>query len=683
MKTIRVTCAHDCPCMCSLLAQVDNGKLIKVSGDPEQPFTAGFACAKVNRDAEIVHSPDRIVTPQRRTGPKGSGQFAPIGWNEALDEIETRWKAIIAADGPLALLGYAYSSHQGQINRHLPNGLFHAMGTSRLQAGTVCDTCADVAWEMTLGPVGCVDPDSIAESDLIVVWGCDLKAVNVHLWQKAEQRQRKGVKIIVIDPYRNRTALSADWHIPIKIGTDAALAIGIVHILVRDGKCDEDYIAANTLGFEQWKSEIVARFPPARVAEITGLTIEDVERLAAMYGATKKSFLRIGWGMTRLARGGQAMRAVATLPAVTGAYGQRGGGAMSVTAASMDFNFAPVRKPSGPDQARLVNHSRLGEALLTLKDPPLRALFISSNNPAVTCPDTRKVRLGLSREDLFTVVHDPMLTDTARYADIVLPATTYLETSDFYRAYGTYYMQFAPAALPPQGEAWSNMRLAQELALRMGIKDEIFRLTPEQILPKFFEGAKGAVAKIDPKRLLDHRAIKAAPESEGQEFRTKSGKLEIYSTELEAMGLPPMPIWEPDPQEVHDAGKWPLRLLTTPGYFQSHTAFSANAFLRKREGEPCCVLHPNDAARRGLSAGSKVRLFNERGEVGLILRVSDEIREGVILVPGQRPEAEAVSGTVNNLCSDRLTDIGGGAIYQSTFLDVEAWEKPPTLAAAE
>ena len=491
MKTIRVTCAHDCPCMCSLLAQVDNGKLIKVSGDPEQPFTAGFACAKVNRDAEIVHSPDRIVTPQRRTGPKGSGQFAPIGWNEALDEIETRWKAIIAADGPLALLGYAYSSHQGQINRHLPNGLFHAIGTSRLQAGTVCDTCADVAWEMTLGPVGCADPDSIAESDLIVVWGCDLKAVNVHLWQKAEQRQRKGVKIIVIDPYRNRIALSADWHIPIKIGTDAALAIGIVHILVRDGKCDEDYIAANTLGFEQWKSEIVARFPPARVAEITGLTIEDVERLAAMYGATKKSFLRIGWGMTRLARGGQAMRAVATLPAVTGAYGQRGGGAMSVTAASMDFNFAPVRKPSGPDQARLVNHSRLGEALLTLKDPPLRALFISSNNPAVTCPDTRKVRLGLSREDLFTVVHDPMLTDTARYADIVLPATTYLETSDFYRAYGTYYMQFAPAALPPQGEAWSNMRLAQELALRMGIKDEIFRLTPEQIFPKVLRGRKG------------------------------------------------------------------------------------------------------------------------------------------------------------------------------------------------
>jgi anaerobic selenocysteine-containing dehydrogenase len=667
--------------MCSLLVQVENDRIVKISGDPEQPFTDGFACAKVNRDAEVVHSPLRVKTPLRRTGPKGSGQFAPISWDEALAEIESRWKAIIAKDGPLALLGYAYSSHQGQINRHLPNGLFHALGTSRLTAGTVCDSCADAGWETTLGPVGCMDPDTISESELIVVWGCDVKAVNVHLWQKMEQRQRQGVKIVVIDPHRNRTAQGADWYLPIKIGTDAALAIGIVHVLVRDGKCDEAYLAEHTLGFEQWKHEVVAQFPPRRVAEITGLAAQDVERLASTYGATKKSFLRIGWGMTRVARGGQAMRAVATLPAVTGAYGVRGGGAMSVTAGSLDFNFASLRKPSGPAETRQVNHSLLGEALLTLKDPPINALFISSNNPAVTNPDSHKVKRGLSREDLFTVVHDPMLTDTAKFADIVLPATTYLETSDFYRSYGSYYVQFAPAAVSPQGEAWSNMRLAQELAHRMGLEDEIFRLAPEEVLPKFFEGAKGAVAKIDPQRLLDHRAVKAAPEGVGQEFRTKSGKLEIYSADLAARGLPPMPVWEPDPQEEQDAARWPLRLLTTPGYFQSHTAFSANAFLRKREGEPGCVLHPKDATKRGLGNGERVRLFNAHGEVVLMLKISDEIREGVVLVPGQRPEAEAVLGTVNNLCSDRLTDIGGGATYQSTFLDVERWE--PGRVAAE
>lgn len=667
--------------MCSLLVQVDGDRIVKISGDPEQPFTDGFACAKVNREAETVHSPLRVKTPLRRTGPKGSGQFAPMTWDEALAEIEQRWKSIIAKDGPLALLGYCYSSHQGQMNRHMPNGFFHALGTSRLTAGTVCDTCADVGWELTLGPVGCMDPDTVEESELILIWGCDVMAVNVHLWQKMEKRQRQGVKVVVIDPHRNRTARGADWHLPIKVGTDAALALGIVHILVRDKKCDEAYIASHTVGFEQWKREVVPHFPPARVSEITGLAVTDIERLAAVYGATKKSFLRIGWGMTRVARGGQAMRAVATLPAITGAYGVRGGGAMSVTAGSLDFNFSAVRKPSGPAETRQVNHSLLGDALLTLKDPPINALFISSNNPAVTNPDVKKVKRGLSREDLFTVVHDPMLTDTAKFADIVLPATTYLETSDFFRSYGSYYVQFSPVAVAPQGEAWSNVRLAQELARRMGLKDEIFRLTPEQIFPKFFEGAKGAVAKIDPKSLLDHRAVKAAPEGVGQEFRTKSGKLEIYSTELARQSLPPMPVWEPDQQEVADAIKWPLRLLTTPGYFQSHTAFSANEFLRKREGQPVCVLHPNDAAKRGLEAGEVVRLFNDKGEVGLVLKISDEIREGVALVPGQRPEAEAVHGTINNICSDRLTDIGAGATYQSTFLEVERWTR--AAAAAE
>jgi anaerobic selenocysteine-containing dehydrogenase len=662
--------------MCSLLAQVDNDRVIKVSGDPEHPFTAGFACAKVNRDAELVHAADRVKTPLRRTGPKGSGQFNSISWNEALDEIEVRWKDIIAKDGPLAILGYAYSAHQGQINRHLVNGLFHAMGTSRLTAGTVCDSCCETAWDMTLGPVGGADPETVAESDLIISWGCDLKAVNVHFWQKAEQRQRKGVKIIAIDPRRTRTAQSADWHLPIKIGTDAALAIGIVHVLVRDGRCDEGYIEKNTVGFDRWKSEIVSRFPPGRVAEITGLKVEDVERLATMYGAAKRSFIRIGEGMTRLARGGQALRAVATLPAITGAYGRRGGGALLLTASSIDLNFASVRKPSGPSQTRQVNHSLLGDALLTMRDPPINGLLICANNPAVTCPDAGKVRSGLSRENLFTVVHDPMFTDTARYGDIVLPATTYLETSDFYRGYGSYYMQFAPAAVPPQGEAWSNLRLAQELARRMGVKDEIFNLTPEQIYPKFFDGAKGAVSMVDPKQLLNHRAVKVAPKGEGQEFRTKSGKLEIYSSDLAAQGVPPMPVWEADPQEVNDAKSWPLRLLTTPGYFQSHTAYSANAFLREREGAPFCVLHPAEAGRRGLAKDAKVRLFNNRGQIGLILKISEEVGEGVILVPGQRPATEAVSGTINILCSDRLTDIGAGATYQSTFLDVETWDRP-------
>ena len=671
METVRVVCAHDCPDMCSLLVQVEGGRVLRVAGDPEQPYTAGFACAKVNRDAELVHAPGRLATPLRRTGPKGSGQFEPIGWGRALDEIEARWKAIIAESGPLALLGYAYSAHQGQINRHLPNGLFHALGATRLQAGTVCDSCCETAWDMTLGPVGGADPESVVESDLVIAWGCDLVAVNVHFWAKLDGPRKRGVPLIVIDPRRSRTAQQADWHLPIRIGTDAALAIGIAHVLARDGLLDHAYLEAHTLGFDRWAAEVLPRFPPARVAEITGLAESDIERLAALYGAAKRSFIRVGEGMTRLMRGGQALRAVVTLPALTGAYGRPGGGALLLTAGSMDFDFSFVRKPMGPAASRQVNHSLLGRALLEMRDPPIRGLFIAANNPAVTCPDAKRVREGLAREDLFTVVHDPFLTDTARYADLVLPATTYLETADFYRGYGSYYMQFAPAAVAPQGEAWSNARLAQELARRLGLDHPVFRLDERQIMARFFDQASGPVAAVDPASLLDHRPVKAAPPP-GQTFRTPSGRLEIYSAALAAEGVPPLPDWAPDETELRDGARWPLRLLTAPGYFQAHTAFAAVGFLRDREGAPHCVLHPDEAARRGLAEGQVVRLVNDLGAIRLRLRISDEVGPGVCLVPGQRPAGEAEEGTVNMLCTDRLTDIGAGATYQSTFLEVEA-----------
>ena len=441
MTKHRVVCAHDCPDMCSLVAEVDGDRVVRIQGDPDEAYTAGFACAKVNRDMETLHSPDRLRTPLRRTGPKGSGQFAPITWDAALEEITTRWKAIIAESGAEAILGYAYSAHQGHMNRRLVSGLFHALGATRMMLGTVCDTCCETAWDMTLGPVGGTDPQSVVHSDLVIAWGCDLMAVNVHFWALLEKVRKTGVKLIVIDPRRSQTAARADMHLPIRIGTDAALACGIAHILLRDGKIDRDYVAANTLGFDRWAAEVLPDFPPARVAEITGLPVEDIETLAAMYGAAKSSLIRLGEGMTRLAKGGQALRAVVTLPALTGAYGREGGGALLLAAASMDFQFGVVAKPSGPDSTRTVNHLALGEALEEMRDPPIRALFIAANNPAVTNPDVNRLRRALAREDLFTVVHDPFMTDTARYADIVLPAATALETEDFYRSYGSYRMQ--------------------------------------------------------------------------------------------------------------------------------------------------------------------------------------------------------------------------------------------------
>lgn len=675
MKSVRAVCAHDCPDMCSLIAHVDNGKVVRVQGDPDHPYTAGFACGKVNRDADLVNSPERIATPLRRTGPKGSGQYAAITWDEALDEIANRWKTIIAESGPESILGYAYSAHQGLMNRGLVGGLFHALGTSRLQAGTVCDTCCETAWEMTVGPVGGADPESVVHSDLVVSWGADLAATNVHFWALAEaQKKNRGMPIVVIDPRRTRSAKAADLYLPIRIGTDAALALGVMHILVRDGLADRDYIARHTLGFDQVERDVLPRFSPARTAEITGLSVADIETFAAMYGKTKAALIRLGEGMTRLANGGQALRTVVLLPGVSGHYAVKGGGALLLTAASCDLNYAAIRKPSGPATARMVNHLRLGEELLNMKDPPIRALYVSANNPAVTCPEVHKVQKGLSREDLFTVVHDPFMTDTARYADIVLPAANYLETDDLYRAYGAYWMQWGQKAVEPAGQARSNFHVAQALAARMGVKDRVFTLSPREAAEELLKGATGPAAKADPQKLFAGEPIHIAHDWQGQPFKTPSGKLEFYSEQLAKQGLSPVPDWQPDPIEVEDAKKWPLRLLTAPGYFQAHTAFSGVGFLRKREGQPFCILHPEDAAKRGLKDGDQVRVFNDRGEIGLVLKVADEVQPGVLLVPGQRPTSEAVSGTINMLCSDRYTDMGEGATYQSTWLDVGPWK---------
>src|SRR5262245_12166272 len=613
MAIIRTACAHDCPDQCSLLAHVEDGRLIKLQGDPDHPMTAGFACAKVNREHESLYSPERVLEPLRRAGAKGEGRFEPISWDQALDEITERWQAIIREDGPLALLGYAYSAHQGQINRGLLLGLFHALGATRLLAGTVCDSCAEAGWDAACGGVGGADPETIVHSDLVIAWGADLLTTNLHAWPLVERARRPGSQLVVIDPRRSATAERADWHVSVRVGSDAALALGLMHVLARDGLCDREYLARETIGFDRLEREVLPRFDPLRVAAITGVPALDVERLAHVYGRARAPFIRLGEGMSRSSQGGQAIRAVALLPGVVGAYDRLGGGALLMTAAAFGIDTSRLRKPSGPADTRVVNHSRLGEALLTLDRPPIRALFVASNNPAVTCPDSRAVRRGLAREDLFTVVHDPFLSDTARYADIVLPAATYLESEDVVRSYGTYYAQFVHEVVPPRGQAWSNRRLAQELAQRLGLTDPVFSMGTDELLRLLFEGARGTAAGVDPAGLRARGPVKLAPLPGRQRFGTPSGKLEFSSGILAAQGLPAMPDWVPDPVGEAEARRYPLRLLTAPGYYQSHTAFSGVAVLRRRQGAPTCVLHPVEVKARGLADGDPVELHNDRG----------------------------------------------------------------------
>jgi anaerobic selenocysteine-containing dehydrogenase len=671
---VRTVCAHDCPDACAVLVTVQDGRVIRTVGDAEHPFTRGFLCGKVQRYAERVHSPERLLTPLRRVGPKGQGQFTPITWEEALDEITRRWQAIIARYGGEALAGYAYSAHQGLVNRHFPQALFHALGATRVHAGTVCDTCCSEAWTLTVGPAGGTDPERLPESDLLISWGANLDSTNVHLLPFVDMARRRGARLVVIDVWRTRTARRADWFMPIRVGTDAALALGLAHVLHRDGLIDRDYIDRLVLGYDRWAQEVLPRYAPATVEAITGVPAGQVEALATAYGHARAPFIRLGQGLSRHVGGGMAVRAITCLPGLTGAWQRPGGGALLATADSYNFNFNAVRQPElQPKACRTLNMVRFGRALLEWQEPPLLALFIQSNNPAATCPEQTLVRHGLAREDLFTVVHDTFLTDTARYADLVLPACTSFESEDLYRSYGTYYVQYGVQVLPPQGEAWPNYRLIAALAQRLGIQDAMFQRTPREHIAALLAVDEGPLAGLSLAAVLDGRPHRLNVPPPGHTFEhrfpTPSGKLQIACPELAARGLPDLPDYLPDPASV--PADYPLRLVTAPGHHLHHSSFMGVESLRRREGGPWVRFHPSEAQKRGIQHGQAVELFNGAGAVGLYAMVTSDVPPGVVVVEGHRPQSHYLSGgPLNVLCSDRYSDLGEGATYQSTWLEV-------------
>jgi len=670
LQTFAAVCPHDCPDACGMLVTVRDGRVVQVRGDPEHPFTQGFLCGKVAAYPERVHSPQRLLTPLRRAGPKGSGAWQPISWQEALDEIAGRWLAVRERYGGQAILAYVYSGNMGLISRNLPRALFHALGTTQVQTGTICDSAVEAAWDAVYGPCAPLDPEDVQHADLVVAWGADLYTTNVHLVPFVERARRRGARLVCIAPYRHRTARRADWFIPVRVATDGALALAVAHVLFEEGLVDTDFLEQEAEGWQEWAAGVLPRYSPGAVEEITGVPAESVRRLARMLGGARAPFLRVGLALGRHACGGRAVQAVLLLPALVGGWRRRGGGAFVESVHAFSLNYEALRRSQlRPGSLRVVNQALLGQALAELADPPVQAFFVMSSNPAVSCPDAERLRRALLRDDLFTVVHDTFLTETAELADIVLPACTALEHEDLFRSYGQLYMQYVRPAIPPLGQARSNAWLVRELAARLGLDDPVFRRSDEELVQELVQDPQLA------RRLLAGERVKVTPTGGPGRWPTPSGRIRFDPA------LDFVPDHARDPELARQRARYPLRLLSAPGYWMHHTSFEPAAGPARRAGPPCCLLHPQEAARRGVRDGELVELFNDRGSVGLAARVTEDVPPGLAVVEGQRSRrAYAFGGPLNVLTGSCLSDLGDGAAFQSTWVDVRPVRAFPAVA---
>ncbi|MDE3201521.1 MAG: molybdopterin-dependent oxidoreductase [Acidobacteriota bacterium] len=713
-RIVHAVCSHDCPDSCGVLVTVDNtGKAVKVQGDPKHPVTQGFLCGKVAKYLERVYSPNRLLYPlKRKPGvPKGQlkrgeehAAFERVTWDEALDGIAARLKEVAERYGSESILPYSYAGTIGQLGfGSMDRRLFHRMGASQLDR-TICSEAGGVAWNLVYGQKIGTPPEDFKLAKLIVAWGANIHGNNVHLWPMVEQARRDGARLIVIDPYKTRTAALADWHIAIRPGTDAALALGMMHVIFREGLEDRAFIEDRTHGFTQL-AERVREYTPERVATWTGMTPGEVEQLAREYATTKPAVLRVNYGIQRAEYGGAAIRAVAMLPAVTGAWKYRGGGGWLSTSGAYAWDKDALQMPelakSSPigRLARVVNMSTLGQALTELgqtpesaaKDgPPVHALFVYNSNPGAIAPNQNAVKRGLMREDLFTAVHEQFFTDTTDYADYVLPATTFLEHTDVQGAYGHYFVQWSQQAIEPLGEARSNVWLFAELAKRMGYTEECFNDTAEEMIAQALQvGVDGHSANVGMEHItLEnlkreghipvalHRDPEGAPLlafTSGQ-LATPSGKIEFYSETLAAQGLDPLPGFVP-PVESRwgEAAKlYPLEFLPRKADNYMNSTFANLDGHRKMQAKTMHVLemHRVDAEARGISNGDTVRVWNDRGEVKLCAHVDGSVPVGVVAAQLDWAKLSPGGENVNALTSERLTDLGAAATFYSTLVEV-------------
>ena len=667
-----------------MLVTVENGVATKVRGDPDHPATQGTLCTKVSRYLERTYSPDRVLHPMRRVGAKGPGQgsFERIGWDEALDTIAARLQAIAAVDAQ-GILPYSYSGTLGLVhNFGMPRRFFHKLGSSRLER-VLCSTAGRAGYSSVIGaPIG-TDFSEFANAKLIILWGTNPITSSVHLWSRIALAQRKGARLIAIDPYRSASAEKADWHLAPRPGTDGALAFGIMHVLIGEGLLDVDYIERHTLGYAAL-AERAAGFSPAVVAGITGLSASDIVALAREYGSERQAAIRVNFGLQRHAGGANAVRAIACLPALTGAWREPSGGVLldQIGAHAIDYARLDGRHllPDPKRPPRLINMAQIGRHLLELNDPPIQALFVYGANPLAATPDSGLLRKGFLRPGLFTIVHEIFLTDTCDYADIVLPATTQLEQFDVHRAYGTLYTLANQPAIAPLGEACSNAELFRRLAARMGFADPELRESDEEVARGAFDMSAAVNATLDFDALkrdgwqrLDV-AERFAPFADGK-FPTPSGKCEFVSEAAVLLGASRLPEFIP-PREsaLADpalAARYPLMLLSPPARHFLNTTFSAIESIRRDVGEPRVEINTADAAERGIGEGQRVRVYNDRGSFSVLARIGTRARRGVLVAPSIWWQKHAADGeNANAVTSDALTDMGRGATYYDTAVEV-------------
>jgi len=700
---VRGACPHDCPDTCSFFVTVEDGRAVKIEGAKDHPTTDGFLCTKVNRYLERTYSPQRVLYPMKRAGEKGKGIFERISWDEALDTIAAKFKEI-AADDPQAILPYSYAGTMGLVqSQSIDRRFFHKLGASLL-ARTICADAGAAGYRATIGLSMGTDPERFSDAKLIIIWGSNVITSNVHLWPKILEAKRKGAKVIAIDPYRSLTAEKCDEHLAVLPGTDGALALAMMNVIVRENLLDHDYVERYTLGFDLLR-ERVMEYPPSRAAAITGLSEEAIVNLAREYATTKPAAIRLNYGLQRHAGGGMAVRAITCLPALVGAWRDAAGGALLSTSGTFGLNTQALERPDLIwNNPRTINMSAIGDALLgyqrvqrlsvkdapaeTLEplDPPVRAIYVYNSNPVAIAPDSRRVIAGFKREDLFTVVHEIFQTDTADYADILLPATTQLEHFDIHKAYGHLYMLINKPAIEPLGEARPNSEVFRLLAERLGFTEDCFKDSDEEIARQAINYNHPRMRGITFEELTEKGWMRLsvpeafAPFAEGN-FPTPSGKCEFFSETLARQGVDPLPTYIPPRESVQTAPelarKYPLAIISPPAHNFLNSSFANLPTFVKAEKEPYLEIHPSDAAARDIKDGDRVRVFNDRGEFQLKARVSEKARPGVVVALSVWWKKLTSDGcNANDVTSQGLTDLGAGATFYDVLVEVEGGESP-------